>query len=228
MARGPVLPAFSSDVRNRMGLSEGTSQKDGVVGEILGGGDLSVSEIRQELWKRDVSFVKSYDRSLVALFAVLGVVWLLPAIAHWSSWGFLAAFARLPRVGFPSVIIALAAVFFFAALLFDLMLSVMRGRQGGCNDMHETVVLVRKGPYRVIRHPGYLAEIIYFTLAPVMLSMWVPFTILAAICVVIAVAAIAYLIRAEDDFNLRKWGAEYWRYMEEVPAVNAAKALRRL
>ena len=211
-----------------MGLSEGTSQQDGVVREILGRGDLSVSEIKQELWNRDVSFVKSYDRALVRLFAVLGVVWLLPAIARWSGWGFLAVFARLPRVEFPILMVALAAVFFFAGLLFDMMLSVMRGRQGGCNDMHETVVLVRKGPYRVIRHPGYLAEIVYFTLAPLMLSVWVPFTILAVICLVIADAAIAYLIRAEDDFNLRKWGAEYRRYMEEVPALNVVEGLRRL
>lgn len=94
--------------------------------------------------------------------------------------------------------------------------------------MHETVVIVREGPYRVIRHPGYLAEMIYFSLLPIVLSKWVPFTILAAISSAIAIASCAYLIRAEDSFNLRKWGEEYRQYMEEVPAINFVKGLRRL
>ena len=94
--------------------------------------------------------------------------------------------------------------------------------------MHETVVIIREGPYRVIRHPGYLAEMIYFGLLPIVLSKWMPFTVLAAISMAIAIASCAYLIRAEDSFNLRKWGEEYRQYMEEVPAINFVKGLRRL
>ena len=44
----------------------------------------------------------------------------------------------------------------------------------------------------------------------------------------IAIASCAYLIRAEDSFNLRKWGEEYRQYREEVPAVNFVKGLLRL
>ena len=86
--------------------------------------------------------------------------------------------------------------------------------------MHETVNIVREGPYRVIRHPGYLAEMVYLGLLPVVLGKWVPFIILAGIGMVVVVTSFAYLIRVEDSFNLRKWGEEYRRYMEEVPAVN--------
>jgi len=91
-----------------------------------------------------------------------------------------------------------------------------------------TVILVMEGPYRVIRHPGYLAEMVYFSVLPIILSRWVPFTILAAICIVVAIASCAYLIRAEDRFNLRKWGEEYRQYMKEVPAINFVKGLKRL
>ena len=94
--------------------------------------------------------------------------------------------------------------------------------------MHETVVIIREGPYRVIRHPGYLAEVIYFGLLPIVLSRWVPFTALAAISTAIAIASCVYLISAEDSFNLRKWGEEYRQYMEKVPAVNFVKGLMRL
>jgi protein-S-isoprenylcysteine O-methyltransferase Ste14 len=104
----------------------------------------------------------------------------------------------------------------------------MRQKQGGCRDAHETVVIVRDGPYRVIRHPGYLAEMTYFSLLPIVVSKWVPFTILAAISMALAIASCASLIKAEDSFNLKKWGEEYRQYMEEVPAINLAKGLRRL
>lgn len=32
----------------------------------------------------------------------------------------------------------------------------------------------------------------------------------------------------EDNFNLRKWGEEYRRYVEAVPAINLVKGLRKL
>jgi len=94
--------------------------------------------------------------------------------------------------------------------------------------MHESVVIIREGPYRVIRHPGYLAELIYFPLLPIVLSRWVPFTILAIVYIVVWTGAIVYLLKAEDNFNLRKWGDEYRQYMKEVPAINFVKGLKKL
>ena len=60
---------------------------------------------------------------------------------------------------------------------------------------------------------------------PIVLSEWLPFTILAALCIVVAIALCVYLIRVEDRFNLKKWGKEYRQYMAEVPAVNVVKGL---
>jgi ketopantoate reductase/protein-S-isoprenylcysteine O-methyltransferase Ste14 len=200
----------------------------GRVGEILRQGDLTAEEVKEELAKRDVCFVKSYDRAFSALFLALAVLWLLPAIARWSGWGFLSFFARLPRADFSIAVIVVAAVFFAAAVALEAWLVSLRQKRGGCNDPHETVVIVREGPYSVIRHPGYLAEMVYFSLLPVVLSRWVPLTVLAGISMVIAVASCAYLIGVEDGFNLRKWGDEYRRYMEDVPAVNFVKGLTAL
>jgi protein-S-isoprenylcysteine O-methyltransferase Ste14 len=77
----------------------------------------------------------------------------------------------------------------------------------------------------VVRHPGYLAEIVYFSALPIVLSQWVPFTILAALSSAMAIALFVYLIRVEDRFNLKKWGRDYRQYMVEVPAVNFVKGL---
>jgi protein-S-isoprenylcysteine O-methyltransferase Ste14 len=202
-------------------------QKDeGLVGEILSRGDLETKQVKEELWARDVSFVRAYDRAFSRLFLVLVVLWLLPAIGRWTGWGFLRCFARLPRVDFPIGVIVIGAVLFIAAVSLEAKVVSMRQKRGGCQDAHETVVIVREGPYRVIRHPGYLSEMVYFSVLPIVLSRWVPFTILAAICIIIAIASCAYLIRVEDSFNLRKWGEEYCQYMKEVPAINFVKGLK--
>lgn len=199
---------------------------EGLVKEILSKGELSSEEIREELRRRDVSFVRSYDRAFSELFLVLVVLWLLPAIGRWTGWGFLRFFARLPRVDFPNAVIVVGAVLFIAAVSLEAKVASMRLKRGGCQDAHETVVIVREGPYRVIRHPGYLSEMVYFSVLPIILSKWVPFTILAAICMVVAIASCAYLIRVEDSFNQRKWGEEYRQYMKEVPAINFVKGLK--
>jgi protein-S-isoprenylcysteine O-methyltransferase Ste14 len=203
-------------------------REDGLVREILSRGDLDAKQMKEELWARDISFVRAYDRAFSGLFLVLVVLWLLPAIGRWTSWGFLGFFARLPRVDFPIAVIVIGAVFFIAAVALEVELVSMRQKRGGCHDAHETVVIVREGPYRVIRHPGYLAEMVYFSLLPIVLSKWVPFTILAAICMVIAISSCTYLIRAEDSFNQRKWGKQYRQYMEEVPAINFVEGLKKL
>lgn len=207
-------------------MSREGQRKEGLVKDILSKGDLAAQEIKEELWEKNVSFVKSYDRAFSGLFLVLVVLWLLPAIGRWTGWGFLRFVARLPRVDFPMAVIVIGAVLFIAAVSLEAKLVSMRQKRGGCQDPHETVALVREGPYRVIRHPGYLAEMVYFSTLPIILSKWVPFTILAVICIVIAIASCAYLIWVEDSFNLRKWGEEYRQYMEEVPAINLVKGLK--
>jgi len=204
------------------------SGKEGLVKEVLDKGDLAAEEIREELWKKNVSFVRSYDRRCSRLFCPLVVLWLLPAIAQWCGWGFLSFFARLPRVDFPIVVIIMGAILLIAAIALEAKVNSMRQKRGGCHDAHETVVIIREGPYRVIRHPGYLAELVYFSLLPIVLSRWVPFTVLAIIYIVVWVGAIVYLLKAEDNFNLRKWGEEYRRYVETVPAINLVKGLRKL
>ncbi len=209
-------------------MSEEVQEKEGLVREIVKKGDLTAKEIKKELWKKNASFVRSYDRLCGILWIALVVLWLLPAIAKYCGWGFLNFFAQLPRVNFPVVAIVTGVIFFVAAIFLEARVTLRRKRLGGCHDTHESVVIVREGPYKVIRHPGYLAELIYFPLLPIILSKWVPFTILAVVYCVTWIGVIVYLIKAEDDFNIRKWGEEYRQYMKEVPALNFLKGLKNL
>ena len=201
---------------------------EGQVGEILSRGDLGAKRMKEELWARNISFVRAYDRAFSRLFLVLVVLWLLPAIGQWTGWGFLRLFAQLPRLNFPMVVILIGAIFVIVAIALDAKAGSMRQKRGGCHDLHESVVIVREGPYKVIRHPGYLAELVYFPLLPIVLSRWVPFTILAVVYIIVWTGAILYVLKAEDNFNLRKWGEEYRQYMKEVPAINFVKGLKKL
>ena len=209
-------------------MSEEGQEKEGLVREILNGGDLTTEEIKERLGEKGVSFVKSYDRPTTVLWIALAILWLLPAIAGWSGWGFLSFFAQLPRVDFPIAAIIVAAVLFLAAISLEVGVTLRRQRQGGCHDTHETVVIVREGPYRVIRHPGYLAEMVYFGLLPIVISKWVPFTILAVAFIVVWTGVLVYLLKSEDSFNVRKWGDEYRQYIKEAPALNFVAGLMNL
>ena len=86
--------------------------EEGLVREILSDGTLCTEEIKRELKKNDICFVQSYDRTLSGLFVLLAALWLLPAIARWTGWGFLRFFVEFPRVDFPIGVILGAAVLF--------------------------------------------------------------------------------------------------------------------
>ena len=99
---------------NTKAASEG-QKNEGRVKDIIGKGGLTAREVKEELWKRNVSFVRSYDRAFSGLFLALAFLWLLPAIAEWTGWGFLSFFARLPRVDFPIAVIIIGAGLIFVS-----------------------------------------------------------------------------------------------------------------
>lgn len=209
-------------------MSKVRERKEGLVEKILEKEDLTTEEIKDGLLEKDISFVRSYDRAFTGLFCLLVVLWVFPAVAKYSGWRFLDFFSQLPRVDFPIAAIVVSMAFLIVAVALEVKVSSRRRRQGGCDDEHETVIIIREGPYRVIRHPGYLAELIYFPLLPIVLSRWVPFTFLAVVYCVTWIVAISYLVKAEDNFNLRKWGDEYRQFMREVPALNFMRGLINL
>ena len=79
-------------------------------------------------------------------------------------------------------------------------------------DVQETPAVIRKGPYKVIRHPMYLSEILlYLCLLSFSLS------IAAAVVWVIAVGFFYHICRYEEKLLLQRFGNDYRKYMQEVP-----------
>jgi protein-S-isoprenylcysteine O-methyltransferase Ste14 len=194
-------------------------EEEGLVREILENGNLTKAEIKKQLKWRGISFVNMYDRKYSALVAVSGFVWLLPILAEVSGLSTLEGLAQMTRIRFPMPVLAVSGVLFVAAFVLEAKVISMRRRLGGL-DAHESLFIVREGPYAVIRHPGYLAELVYFALLPVVMSEWIGFTMLAIVYIGVIVVSFSYLIRVEDDFNVAKWGDEYQHYMDELPAIN--------
>ena len=201
--------------------------EEGLVRDILERGNLTKAEIKEELKGRGISFVKKYDRKYSALVAVSVAVWLLPTLAEFSGLSALEDLAQMTRIRFPMPVLVITAVLFLAALVLEVKVVSTRRRLGGL-DAHESLVIVREGPYAVIRHPGYLAEVVYFTLLPVVVSEWIGFTVLAIFHIAIIVISFSYLVRVEDDFNVTKWGDEYRHYKNELPAINFLSWLRKI
>lgn len=195
-------------------------RKEGLVREILERDDLTEADIKEQLKRKGISFVNRYNQKYSALVMVSVAVWLLPTLAKVSGLSALEGLSQMTRIRFPMPVLVVSAALFVMALVLEVKVVSMRRRLGGLDDAHESLVIVREGPYAIIRHPGYLAEVVYFTLLPVILSEWIGFTMLAIVYIAVIAVIFSYLIRVEDGFNIAKWGDEYWRYKDELPAIN--------
>ena len=103
----------------------------------------------------------------------------------------------------------------------------MHYKKGGLKD-EETVMLIKDGPYSVIRHPG-MAVMILFFLLPIILSEFIPFTLLSVVAIIVMVVYPYWgTLLEEKKLDIPKWGKEYYQYMEEVPRFNFIKGYIRM
>jgi len=81
--------------------------------------------------------------------------------------------------------------------------------------VHDNQALERRGPYRIVRHPGYLGSLL--TLNGIALATGNAVVFIAS--VVVIGAAYIYRIRAEDAMLIAAFGAPYESYRREVRAI---------
>jgi protein-S-isoprenylcysteine O-methyltransferase len=81
--------------------------------------------------------------------------------------------------------------------------------------VHEAHVVERGGPYRFVRHPGYLGSLL--TLNGIALASGNALTFFASL--VATCAAYAYRVRVEDSMLVAAFGAAYDSYRSEVGAL---------
>ena len=79
--------------------------------------------------------------------------------------------------------------------------------------------VVREGPYRHVRHPGYLAFVLFYGALPLVVGNWLGLLVLSAPALFIFVV----LVLVEDRKLAQELGADYTRYQGEsarmVPGI---------
>lgn len=151
----------------------------------------------------------------------------LPAVAKFSGLGTLSFFAQLPAIDFPAIVTYLSIVLFISAipLTWGMYSNI---KKGGCRSEDHTVVLLKSGPYRIVRHPQAVSWSVFLATVPLILSGLIPFTILSVIGIVEIIAFHYYwTVKEERELNIPKWGDGYRQYMKEVPRFNVLLGLWR-
>jgi len=195
--------------------------------KILNNKKFSQEEIKKFLMAEGLSEKPYHIYWIISLF-ISGIIWLLPAVASYSGWKYLNFFANLASIEFPLPLIIIGIVLIIAGISLISQASYRRKKLGGLQDVDETIYIIKEGPYKVVRHPDFLGQLFLFLSIPVVLSKWIPFTILGVIYWFLIIGVIVILIRAEEKLNVEKWGEEYRIYMKEVPSLNFIKRLWNL
>ena len=158
-------------------------------------------------------------RALNILWIVYFVLW-LPLNFKFS--------AQLLVIHFPAILIYISIVL-LAIGTFFLVWSVYYHRtRGGLEKLDEAIILYKEGAYCIIRHPQAFGFIMWPILLPVILSPYVPFTILSVVAIITMIVYLYYGCYLEEKLDIEKWGDKYRQYMKEVPRFNFIKGLWNL
>jgi len=112
------------------------------------------------------------------------IIWVVLCFAYVPfkliNLSFLDFFDHLPTIVFPTVIVYLAIVLLIVSLCMQVYVSWYRKRRGGLTE-GDPVILIRKGPYAIVRHPSNVLGTVTFVTLPIVLSNGIPFTVLSCI-----------------------------------------------
>ena len=202
-------------------------EKEGKVNDLvekLKRGEITSKDALKELKKRGLLEPESWE---IIPWAAYFVLWLLPFVSSQLKLDFLAFFAQLPSISFPDIVIYISVAIGILGILIGIWVSHMHSKMGGLNH-DETVILLKEGPYGVMRHPatGYM---ILPILLPIILSTYISFTPLAVAAIITMIVYVYYsCLLEEKKVDIPKWGDEYRQYMKEVPRFNFIIGLWRL
>lgn len=86
-----------------------------------------------------------------------------------------------------------------------------------------TTVLIEGGIFRIVRHPLYLGSA-FFTIGIILILQSIQATLLG----LVAIFCFWMTSKKEEEFNMKKFGDAYIKYMKRVPIWNFLKGLYRL
>jgi protein-S-isoprenylcysteine O-methyltransferase Ste14 len=192
--------------------------------------EITAREAYDEVYRRGLQH-GSYSSSLTS-FGLLagGILCYITFFAGVWHLPFLSDLSQLSTIVFPAPVIYLAVILLILAVVVLVHTTYLRATKGGTGwkGESETVILVKEGPYAIVRHGAVLAFSGLFTFLTVILSPYVPFNILSVIGNIVFFLAGYYSAVEGDRLNVMKWGDEYRQYMREVPRYNFVKGLWNL
>jgi len=201
--------------------------------EKLKTGELTRKEVLKILKERGLKH-GSARRSVLSVLGewMVFVIWVVLCFSYvpfkLTNSSFLDFFDRLPTIVFPMSIIYLSIVLLAVSLCLQAYVSWFRKRKGGLTEA-DPVILVKKGPYAIVRHPSNVLGTITFITIPIVLSSVIPFTVLSGIGIIILTVGMYWGTLLEEKYEtLRKWGDKYGQYMKETPRWNFIKGLWNL
>ena len=199
-----------------LGITGAESEKEGKVNDLvekLERGEITSKDALKELKKRGLLEPETWE---IIPWAAYFVLWLLPFASSQLKLDFLAFFAQLPSISFPEIVIYISVAIGILGILIGIWVSRMHSKMGGLNH-DETVILLKEGPYRVMRHPAGVAMMLPILL-PIILSAYVPFSPLSVAAIITMIVYVYYsCLLEEKKLDIPKWGDEYLQYMKEVP-----------
>lgn len=207
---------------------ESGSKNDGVVknlAERVKKGEISPKEAKEELNKMGLQH-EDYEgkyKKITLPSVILGLLFILIP--------FLVKFTGLPNINsFVDLsFIFFHPIFFLTILIILIFLIVMgtyagyqRHTKGGTKDGDEPIILIKGGPYAVMRHPtvAMLAIMPLWFSMIFSFAMIVPFTIISVTGNILLFVAMYFLTKGEEEFSIKKWGEEYRKYQKDVPGFN--------
>jgi protein-S-isoprenylcysteine O-methyltransferase Ste14 len=150
--------------------------------------------------------------SLAAVIPVLGFVFAMKAPhSTWiPAWYRDAVLPGMPAIAWAGVAMGVAG---FLVRLWSVL--TLRERYTRTLLTHDEHTVERGGPYRWVRHPGYLGSLLVLNGIALASGNWIA----PAVSVPVTVVAYLYRIRAEDRMLVAAFGEGYAAYRREVGAL---------
>lgn len=185
-------------------------------------GALTPEQAKEEVLKMGLHH-KPYELKYVkaiCFFATTGVtLCFLPFLAKITGLQPLSLLTRLPSITFPPIMIYATVVITVFVNTLAIYAMYLRKKKGGTHSEDEPIILIKEGPYAIMRHT-ILGMALLLPTFTIVASKVIPFTVLSVIGNALFLTAFYYESKGEDELNVLKWGDEYRKYIEEVPRFN--------
>lgn len=190
-------------------------------------GELSAKEVKEESKRRGFIVDKLSFTPIGILFSTMGIVGfflcILPTAYKYSKIEVLFFSTQFQTIEIPLVVIVIFVGIAIATTPLAIPASRLRKKIGGCKAEDFTVVLIKEGPYSIVRHPTHLSALAWVISIVFFISPWVSFTLLSILGILMIILAFYLMEIQEEKFNQVKFGEEYKQYMKEVPRWNFIK-----